>query len=196
VVLEVEVIDLASNAAIAAATDRSDGSEEALLASVDRVAGSVLNQLQHSESRARAAAVPRPTLSPPEPQALRQPVPKAETGRVPTALIISGFGLFGTAFIVQEIATMANSMSNSDSRTASMVLYALIPIGGPIVAQQVAPQSSTAMTLAWLDAGAQLLGAAAGIIGVVWASNPAPDGDVVAFDARLGPRSVALAGRF
>jgi hypothetical protein len=199
-VVSVELIDLASGASSGAASDKSNGTEEGLMASVERIA----NTLAQSINQAVASAAPhdpapaeaekpaaelaqtKPLPSAPAPQpsspTTAQTARPQESGPTTSgqwAMIIGGWGVFAAAYFTEIVVQL---VSNDFSR----VYYSLLPVGGPILVNYVSKSkvnpdgtiSDQSTPLNYVDAGVQLLGAGVAVLGHVLSLNnpPAPVG--------------------
>jgi hypothetical protein len=203
-VLAVEMIDLASGASIGGASDKSDGTEESLLASVERVASLVMKQYQDAEARAHAAVERASAETQPPPPAAPAPTPaplvaastppdRGPSG-VAITLIVVGWSVCGGAYLTEIIGNLVAS-------DISRAYYSLLPVGGPILANALRPNSNG---LDYVDAGAQAFGAGLAVVGHVLAasgssdhaSQPALGPSIAGIEMHLGPRSLVFATRF
>jgi hypothetical protein len=196
-VIAVEMIDLASGASAGAASEKSDGTEEQLMASVEKLAQTIT----------ASVLPPKPVEEPVQETAVKEPEkPKADPQAQNTALaangqqnaavttvgthmespgptgsqwvmIIGGWSVFAGAYLTEIIA---NLLTSDFSRS----YYSVFPVVGPVLVEQINKSTVTldAMNnpipyktnvLNYVDAGIQLAGGLVAVLGhILAASNP------------------------
>jgi hypothetical protein len=187
-IVAVEMIDLASGASSNAASDKSDGTEEQLLASVERVAGNLIAAMappvapveaetaaEPEASKADLAPAPVPSPAAPSP-VVRMEAP--EPSGVQLTLAIGGFVLAGAAYLTEIVAQLISS-------DFSHAYYAVFPVIGPVLVEQinkssvmvngdgtVTPYKSNPLN--YVDAAVQVVGGGIALLGLISINNNAP----------------------
>lgn len=225
-VIAVEMIDLATGASAGAASEKSAGSEEELMGSVERVAKSIATSMAPKEELASATVDPPPdekekpklevasttaqpasaVQAPPTTAQVKMESPGPTGGQ--WTMMIGGFAVFAGAYFTEIFAQLIGS-------DFSHTYYSLLPVGGPVLVELL-NKSTVDMNgnpyksqpLNYLDAGIQALGAGIGILGIVLASSnppvavqpatppPSAPGQTVSIDVIALPRFVGLHGTF
>jgi hypothetical protein len=203
-VVSVELIDLASGASTGAASDKSNGTEEGLMASVERIAQTLAKNVEQTQAAAAPSAaearpeevedkenaqlasaqpLPAPTAAPPPANpATAVTTHTQEAGPITGgqwAMIIGGWATFGIAYFTEIIVQLVNY-------DFSRAYYSIFPIVGPLLVElvsksYVAPGPNglpmvvnQTSPLNYVDAGVQLLGATVAVVGHVLSLNNPP----------------------
>jgi TolB-like protein len=184
-VLAVEMVDLASGASAGAASDKNDGTEEGLMASVEKVAAALTADLRaRSEAAAMEAAKAREAEqaqlvkaeAPKELNMNAAPAPPPTQAKVVVddgpsggelALIIGGWSVFGIAYLGEILINLI-------AADITGTYYAFIPIAGPIFIELVNKNipGYEAKPINYVAAGVQALGAGIAVLGHVLAATP------------------------
>ncbi len=202
-VITTEIVDLATETSAGAASAKSDGSAEGLMAAVEEIAKELIVVL----------VPPAPPPPPPPPVVAEAPPPppppppavaKVEMVTPPPSglemtLIIGGWATFGAAYIATVITTLVE-------RDIAYLYYSLIPVVGPIFVEstKVEALGEEKNVLNYVYAGVQLVGALVAVLGhvLVETKEPVPassletDAETVSFDLVLTPNGVGIGGRF
>lgn len=206
-VLSAELIDLATGASAGAASDKSDGTEEGLMGSVERIAAQMVNGRPAAPPPPPPPAVVNTTVPPPPPPPSVAPPPPAappketEISGLQWAMIIGGWSVFAAGYIGEIVYTLAET-------DGTYIYYAFFPVIGPILVatgeSAINPLVEVDNTLHYAFAGIQVVGALVAVLGHVLSLSggsgstaslvPAPEGVMV--DLYVGPNSVGLTGRF
>lgn len=220
-VLAAELIDLASGASAGAASDKNDGTEEGLMASVENIAKQLTGDLRAKADadRAEAAraredaekaqllaqkndAAVKPKLDPvPHPATTAQvTVDDGPTG-LELSMIIGGWSIFGVAYLGEILINLLANDINS-------AYYSFFPVAGPLFIEYLnkTVPGYEANPINYISAGAQALGAGVAVLGHVLAAThdkkPAPQasltgpGGLVEVHLVFGPGHLGLAGTF
>jgi TolB-like protein len=201
-VVAVEMIDLATGASAGAASEKSDGTEEALMASVERVAHTISAAVAppKSDPVADSGDAPPDNEKPAAEVASAKPLPaaaqtapSAETTPQATtqvkmespgptgtqwAMIIGGWAVFAGAYITEVTVQLITS-------DFSRAYYSLAPVIGPVLVEQLnksspvigtdgMPKPYSPNALNYVDAGIQLVGAVVAVLGHILALTNAP----------------------
>jgi hypothetical protein len=191
-VIAIEMIDLATGASAGAASEKSAGTEEELMGSVERVAKSITASVAPKEELASATVDPPPeekpklevasttaqasnagaVQAPPTTAQVKMESPGPTGGQ--WTMIIGGFAVFAGAYITEVLAQLIGS-------DFSRAYYSLLPVGGPVLVELLNKSTVDAngnpyksQPLNYVDAGIQAVGAGIGILGIVLASSNPP----------------------
>lgn len=208
-VLSAELIDLATGASAGAASDKSDGTEEGLMGSVERIAAQMVGGrpappppvTPPPPSNVVATPPPPPppvNLTPPPPP----PPPKeSEISGLQWAMIIGGWSVFAAGYIGEIVYTLAET-------SGTYIYYAFFPVIGPILVatgeEALNPLNPPDPVLHYAFAGIQVVGAAVAVLGHVLSIGGGGGGvgaltedpEAVLVDVYAGPGGVGIRGRF
>jgi hypothetical protein len=214
-VLAVEMVELASGASAGAASDKNDGTEEGLMASVEKVAAILTDGLRmqaadaekvrREKEEADKAAIQASAKLDVQPQPAAQPATSAKlvVDTSPTTaeyvMIFGGWTVFAVAYIGEIIINLV-------AEDLTSTYYAFFPVVGPVFIEMINKNvpGRESQPLNYVSAGVQLAGAAIAVVGHVLAGShqksaalkSEPDSLLGSVDVYVGPGTVGLSGTF
>jgi hypothetical protein len=211
-VITLEVVDLATETSAGAASDKSDGSEEGLMGSVERIVHTLMASMFPKPAAEPVAVTQEPLPSvqaapPPQPIAQAPTRAKVELEHEATAaelaMVIGGWSVFAVAYIAEIIITLAGD-------EAAYTYYAFFPVVGPIMIEVFNRSTfdpDTGMTrepkpINYVDAGVQALGAGIAVLGHILIETGEPNTAPAAASSGpsahffFGPTGFGIAGTF